>query len=814
MAKIVYNIVNKFKLKTMKYLCNLDQNINHEFKSEMSRMHNIDEHLIHLLMTRGIDTQEKLNKFLHPNLTDLYDPFLFEDMQAAVELIEKHIAQNSKILIFGDYDVDGISASAILIKYFNSVGANVTNFMPNRYEDGYGLTIKTIDKIFVSSKPDLVITVDCGITGVEETEYIKSQGVDILVTDHHERGEVLPNCLIINPKVSETYPFKALCGAGVAFKLVQALAGITIASEYLPICAIATIADIVELLDENRTIVSLGLKNMNKAPVGILKLMKECGLNENCKASDIAFKLAPKINASGRMGSAETSLELYLEENQNNIKKLCNKILEFNNQRQQLCDKVYDDVKRELKKSNIFRISAIVMSSPEWDSGILGIVSARIAEEYHRPTFLFSQIEDELTGSCRSVNGVNVHTLLSSMSHLLTKFGGHPMAAGLTFKVEKFDEFVRLTNEYVEENLNKADFLPTKSYDFEMDENEITLKFVEDIDKLEPCGHMNARPIFNFKLKNAIVSSLPRHPQHLVLSYPNFSLLAFNSSDKYFVVSGNTSCNLLADLSIDSFKNQKKVSGIVKSIDYEDIYRPHDNEILQAEYVKQIMYPMDGTYSFNNYNRDQLIRLLVDMEKNVYGTLIVANDYNTYINFKAIYDNNNIIKNRVLAINDETGLNTIVLAPTSFDSFNTFSRIIFLDPVLNMGYLSALQKETKSTIYLPNNQELHYSILNGISLDRGEFGRYFRLIQFAYDNKINGYYTFNFFKNILQKIKEKSSFSYLQFFVCLQVFKELGIVITNENDTEIGAITNKKNPLNASTFYNKLNTLKTKNAHT
>ncbi len=794
----------------MNYICNLGNSVNQEFINKMSKFYNLDAHLVHLLYSRGIDTQEKLNKYLNPNLTDFYDPYLFEDMQEAVNLIEQHIAKNSKILIFGDYDVDGISASAILIKYFTSVGARVTNFMPNRYEDGYGLTVTTIDKIFNDNKPDLIITVDCGITGVEEVEYIKSKGVDILVTDHHERGEILPNCLIINPKVSITYPFKALCGAGVAFKLVQAMAGLTVASEYLPMCAIATIADIVELLDENRTIVALGLKNIKNAPVGVLRLMHECGLNENtCKASDIAFKLAPKINASGRMGSAETSLELYLEENSNNIKKLCTKILDFNNQRQKLCDKVYNDVKNELKNSNIFRISAIVMSSPEWDSGILGIVSARIAEEYHRPTFLFSQVEDELVGSCRSVNGVNVHTLLSNMSHLLTKFGGHPMAAGLTLKVEKFDEFVRLTNEYVAENLNKADFLPTKSYDFLLEESEITLKFVEDIDRLEPCGHMNARPIFNFKLKNAMVSSLPKHPQHLVLTYPNFSLLAFNSSDKFFVLSGNTSCNLLADLSIDTYKNSKKISGIVKSIDYEDIYRPQDKEILEAEYVRQITYPLDGTYTFNNYNRDQLIRLLVGMESNVYGTLLVANDYNTYINFKAIYDSNNIIKNRVMNINDETGLNTIVLAPTNFDCFNTFSRIIFLDPILNIGYLSALQKATKSTIYLPHNQDLRYTILDNINLNRNEFGRYFRLIQFAHENKITGYYTYNMFKNILFKLKEKNNYSYLQFFVCLQVFKELGIIETNENDTEIVKVTNVKNPLNSSAFYNRLNTLKT-----
>ena len=457
----------------MKYICNIEKNINTDKINEMSKLFNLDSNLVGLLFSRGINSAEKIKRFLNPSLTDLNDPFLFEDMQQAVELIEKHIANNSKILIFGDYDVDGISASAILIKYFNSIGADVFNYMPNRYEDGYGLSIETLQKIFITNKPNLIITVDCGITAVEEVEFIKGLGIDIVVTDHHERAEQLPNCLIINPKVSQTYPFNGLCGAGVALKLVQALAGITTASEYLPICAIATIADIVELLEENRTIVYLGLKNLSKLPTGVLKLMHELGLNENnCKASDIAFKLAPKINASGRMGSAETSLELYMEENQNNIKKLCNQILEFNNQRQQLCDKVYTDVKQELKNSNIFRISAIVMSSPEWDSGILGIVSARISEEYHRPTFLFSQVNDELIGSCRSVNGVNVHTLLSNMSHLLTKFGGHPMAAGLTLKVEKYDEFVRLTNEYVAENLNKVDFLPTKNYDFELDDND------------------------------------------------------------------------------------------------------------------------------------------------------------------------------------------------------------------------------------------------------------------------------------------------------------------------------------------------------
>ncbi len=794
----------------MKYICSINQQFNETKIDEMAKLFNLDKNLVRLLFSRGIDNQEKLKKYLNPSKQDFYNPFLFEDMQKAVDLINLHINKNSKILVFGDYDVDGISASAILIKYFQSIGADIINYLPNRYVDGYGLTIPVLQKLIDSNNINLVITVDCGITAIEEVEFLKSNGIDIIVTDHHERGEQLPDCLIINPKISQTYPFKCLCGAGVALKLVQAMSSIEEADKYLPICAIATIADIVELLDENRAIVSIGLKNLKNAPIGIIKLISECGLNvENVKSSDIAYKIAPKINASGRMGSAETSLKLYLETDPTIIRKTCKQVLDYNTQRQKLCDIVYNDVKKELNSKDIFKLNAVIMSSEHWDSGILGIVCARIAEEYHRPTFLFSQVGTMLTGSCRSVNGVNVHTLLSNMAEILTKFGGHPMAAGLSLKVENFDEFTRLAEEYVAENLSKSAFLPTKTYDFELDENEITLKLVEDLDKLEPCGHANSRPIFNFKLQRATISSLPKHPQHLMLNYANFTLLAFNSSEMYFVLSGNTSCNVLADLDIDTFRNKKRISGIVKSIDYEDIYRPQDNDIILAEYIKQVVYPLEGNYKFNNYNRDQLIRILLDMKDSVYGTLIVAHDYNTYLNFKAVYDSNNIFRNRIFSVGDDTGLNTIILAPTNFDSFNTFSRIIFLDPIINMGYLAELNKHTKSTIYLPHNLTTANHLLARVDLSRKVFGNYYRLIEFAFENNVSGYYCYHFYNNIIEKTKNKNSYNYLQFFVCLQVFKELGIIITNETDSQIIKITNVKNPLNASGFYNRLNTLKT-----
>ncbi len=779
--------------------------IDNQFVALMAKKFLLDERVVRLLFARGINTETALREYLNPNISQFNNPFLFENMALVVQQIKDHIAKNSKILIYGDYDVDGITATATLYEYLKKLGASVSTFLPNRYIDGYGLNLDTLNKLLETETPDLIITVDCGITAVNEVEYLKSKGIEIIVTDHHESDGKMPDCLIINPKVSTTYPFRYLCGAGVALKLVQALGGVDAVIPYLATTAIATISDIVELVGENRAIVALGLRQMDSLPKGLTKLFSECGIGRNPTASEIAFKVAPKINASGRMGDANLSLQLYLETRPTEINKIAKTIINYNTQRQQLCNKIYADVKQYLDGVDIYSMKAIICKSSEWEAGLLGIVCAKLSEEYHRPTCLFSDRDGTLTGSCRSVNGVNVHTLMCTMTDILEKFGGHTMAAGLTLNISHYDEFCQKFNEYVDKNLIKDEFLPTKTYDFEISLDEINTAFIESVDRMEPCGHENNRPIFKLNVSRADVSPMKSHPEHLLVKYNNLSLLGFNMATMQYILASDTKCNILADLNIETFKNIKRITGIIKSVDYEDIYRPEDMGIITYNYLNQLSYDDGGECQFVNYNRDNLIRLLVDMEQSVYGTLIITNDYNSYLNFKSIYDNFNIFRNRLFEVEDDTGLNTILLAPNSFKHFNSFKRIIYIDPILNLGYISALNKATKSAIYIPHKSQFSYSLFRDISVDRKIFGEYFKVLKFAYDNEISANTPYQFYEKTSNMCKRK--LSYCQFMLCLAIFKQLNIIET-EADCKIINLFMDKKELNSSALYRKLSAIK------
>jgi hypothetical protein len=450
-------------------------------------------------------------------------------------------------------------------------------------------------------------------------------------------------------------------------------------------------------------------------------------------------------------------------------------------------------------------MKAIVCKSTEWEAGLLGIVCAKLSEEYHRPTCLFSDNNGVLTGSCRSVNGVNVHTLMCSMSDILEKFGGHTMAAGLTLKVEHYDEFCTKFTDYVDKNLIKDEFLPTKVYDFEIALDEINTEFIESVDRMEPCGHENARPVFKLVASKADVSAMKSHPEHLLIKYQNVSLLGFNMASMQYILASDTQSHILTDLSIETFKNIKRVTGIIKSIDYEDIYRPEDKGLIAYNYINQLAYESEGTPKFVNYTRESLIRLLVDMEQSIYGTLIVANDYNSYLNFKSIYDNLNIFRDRLFEVEDETGLNTILLAPSSFKHFNSFKRIIYIDPILNLGYISALNNATKSAIYIPHKTQLSNLMYREISIDRKVFGDYFKALKFAYENQITASSPYQFYQKVNNATRGK--LSYLQFMICLTVFKQLGIIET-ENDIKITNLSMDKKELLSSSFYRQLNFIK------
>ena len=319
----------------MEFLNKNNIQFNNDKIKKLSEKFNLHEDIIKLMFLRGINTEEEIYKYINVGQTQLHNPFLLKDMDKVVEKIKYYMDNNKKILIMGDYDTDGISAAAILYKFFEKRKIHVDVFLPNRFVDGYGLTIDTINKVHATYNPDLIITVDCGITCVEEIKHAKDLGIDIIVTDHHDIPAIIPDTLIINPKLpDQIYPFKELCGAGVALKVVHALAGLSEALEYTTIATLATVADIVPLMDENRAIVKLGLENQKEQlPKGIKALSKNLKIQLPLTSTDISFKLAPKINATGRMGDAIISFKLYVENDDALIKEHINELLQLNDLR-------------------------------------------------------------------------------------------------------------------------------------------------------------------------------------------------------------------------------------------------------------------------------------------------------------------------------------------------------------------------------------------------------------------------------------------------------------------------------------------------
>ncbi|MDR0461838.1 MAG: single-stranded-DNA-specific exonuclease RecJ [Christensenellaceae bacterium] len=492
----------------------------------------LSEKFARLLFTRGIDSKEKIKQFFDISPNYLHDPFLLKGMREATVRIEQAIARKERILLIGDYDADGICSVAIMYKYLCSRHASTRYFLPDRSDDGYGLNIDLIDKLNERFEPKLIITVDCGISCTAEVDHAKSLGIDCIVTDHHVIPEKTPNCICVNPKFADQkYPFRDLCGAGVALKVVHALGGLETARKYLDICSIATVADIVALKDENRIITSLGLQKLNANSLpSITALAKSCNIHGDIKSSDISFKLGPKINASGRMGNAKRGLDIILEQNEAEIDKIIKHLADYNLRRQKLCNTIYQEVEAQVEHEKLYKNNIIVLADKKWESGVLGIVSARITEKYGKPSIIFGIKENVAKGSGRSIDGIDIVRTVEKFSDMLISFGGHAMAAGLSVAVDRFDEFNKKITDHMNESYNKVNLTSEKLYDFDLEQDEITPQFLSEIEKLEPTGCDNPSAVFMMTVTNCQVGALTNHPIHLRFSHKNMQFIFFNGS--------------------------------------------------------------------------------------------------------------------------------------------------------------------------------------------------------------------------------------------------------------------------------------------
>lgn len=474
------------------------------------------EKFIRLLVDRGIDTREKAEKFFNFDPQQLHDPFLLKGMHETVARLRDAINQKQRILIIGDYDADGICATAILYKYLLTQRVRTSYFLPERDADGYGLNIDLITRLNEKFHPDLLVTVDCGISCPEEIKYAQSLGIDCIVTDHHTIPEKIPNCVCVDPKFTDqAYPFNDLCGAGVALKVVQAMENLETAQKYFDICAIATVADIVSLVDENRVIVHHGLKMLNQGTVpGITALARACNIRGAIKSGDISFRLGPKINASGRMGNAKRGLDVILEQDESQLDRIIKNLLSMNTKRQELCSVIFDECVQMIEKEGLQKDSAIVVAKPEWESGVLGIVAVRLTEKYGRPCIVLGGKGEVYKGSGRSIQGINLVECITKSAEYLSTFGGHSMAAGMSLPVEKFDAFRTLFQKIVSEAAAARTGENCKYYDFEVTAEELNPQFFNEIAMLEPTGCGNPAPVLMTVLRQTHATCLPTHPTH------------------------------------------------------------------------------------------------------------------------------------------------------------------------------------------------------------------------------------------------------------------------------------------------------------
>ena len=518
---------------------------------------------------------KEIEKFLKPKRTDFYNPFLMPDMEKAVSRITKALKNNENITIFGDYDADGITSTTILKRFFHDINKECNVYIPNRLNEGYGLNKNAIKKLSEDGT-NLIITVDCGITAIEETKYAKELGIDIVITDHHEPGEEIPDAeAVVDCKRKDNkYPFRELAGCGVAFKLTQALCknlelNENQALKYLDIACVGTISDVVPLVDENRVIVKLGMLLLKQTKnLGLKQIINNAHFKE-FNSMSVAFGITPRINACGRLGHQGEALELFTTDNQEKATELAKKMDEYNIQRQLEEKRIYDEaitlLQEEAQTNGI--TNCIVLGHENWNPGVIGIVSSRITEKFYKPSILVCFDKDIAKGSGRSIEGFDLHKALMECDKYLTNYGGHSLAAGLSLNTKDFEKFKNMINEYAEKNIKDEDLIPTINIDLKLEDSQLNIEDVEELKLLEPFGQSNEEPIFmitNLKVVSIKTLSDGKHLKLYLKNQNYLDAIGFNLGERANELKIGDTIDIVGNLNINEFNNTKKVQMLLK----------------------------------------------------------------------------------------------------------------------------------------------------------------------------------------------------------------------------------------------------------
>ena len=796
-------------------------------ETNLSKKINISPEISQILNNRGIENEKDAEIFMNPSLEYLRDPFLMKDMKKSTERIKKAIENKERIYIYGDYDVDGVSSTSILYLYFKSIGFPVKYYIPNRLEEGYGINEDAIKKIH-DDGCDLIITVDCGITSVKEVELANELGIDVIITDHHECQSEIPDAYaIVNPKQEDcNYPFDMLCGCGVAFKMIQALTDEeefkTSMFDYLEIVTLATICDIVPLIDENRIIVKNGLKLMKEGKnLGLRELIKVCGIETNkIGSSHIGFSIGPRINASGRLGYSYLGVQLFTTDNEDEAKEIANILEGKNIERQMIESKMYKEAEEILSSDERFKDDKVLVIAKEgWQHGIIGIVSSKLTEKYYKPTILLTIEDGEATGSARSIKGFSIFDALVSCKDLMNKFGGHEQAAGLALDAKNIDELRLRINEIADYNLSKEDLIENIKVEYELKEDSATLDLVDNLHKLEPFGLSNPSPRFIMRdLLLTNIFKMGKNKQHLKIIVENkksYECVGFNMAYLADNFQLGDKVDILFQVDENNYNNERKVQFLLKDIRLSHPKSAATNNLSIKLFEKISPSNKDSLYFVNTSEEDLVIDIDGDKNINIFDyieedTLVITNTLNGFyravsdisltdveyeINFNYINEKNNKVQ--------------LIFSP-NIDKIDLkrYNRVILYDYLYNKEEYSYLNKNILNSdniikyygeedkIYLKN-------IVDNIVPSRAEFINIYKQMLMSKELHLN-----------LDEIKRVFKILPLKTFIIFKVFKELNL-LNFEMNYEDSTVTicllqkpDKKLNLDESLILNNLKALK------
>lgn len=754
-----------------------------------------DKRLIEFIKSKHQEPDFDIEKFVSAGLGDLRDAQNFRDIDQITQKINDAISQKKSILVYGDYDSDGICATTILYLFLKSKGANVNVFIPNRFENGYGISVDAIEEIVADYAPDLIITVDLGITAVEEVEILKEEGIDIVITDHHLPLEETPDCLILDPKHNnENYGFDALCGAGVAMKLVEAMAGRDEANKYLDIAAIATVGDIVPLIDENRVIAKLGIEKINKGDcLKSLTFLKNKLEIDKISSGDISFKVVPRLNACGRMDNALKVFDFLIETDEKELEYKYAEIESDNTLRLASIDKGNKTIEKVLENYDTEEPSVLVRG--DFHEGIIGILASRICHEYNKPTIVFTKTENgTLKGSGRSIASLDLHSLIASMPDYLENFGGHKMAVGVEISPDVFDEFKAKLNAKILENVTAEDFVIDDSkYDIEITEEDFCEHFVSQVDLLEPFGCDNEKPVFMIKQGKMNVEPISEKAfkHYRCFTDENRVITGFNFYKNVEILKTESEKQFLVDVGINTFKGKSSINVIAKGLKVRNVVFDDDasQDVLASLY--NLYYSIFDFNNSDNYHVTEDLETVIKgcFNKSRYGTIVVASTKEDYEVVKRL-GIEEYVSHKAFA----NGQNVVLVSPNSvyeLSSIKGYKNIIFLHRYFDDEHLYFSQK---INVFEPASKT---PLSADISKERDVCVKVYKLACNFAALKANDVVDF------VNKLSIKdSSLSKPQLLFSLIVFMELNFIEYDEVLNNFKVLKAKKVELSSSKFYN------------